>query len=164
MKMIKWFILFVGVFFLVSCQKEASYTNHQGYIASIDNNRILVGDIYFSIEKARLETDTGKFLRVSDLRVGMEVSIYFNGMVAESLPGQAGANKVIIKTHEDSIKAEEAVRAIIQFAEKQYGKPILIQNSKFLDDSHFYLEIKVFSEESPVRIQYDYNTKNISLE
>lgn len=156
--------MFISVLFLTACQDKAATVTHQGYIAAIENNRILVGDIYFSIHDAKLVTDRDKSLALSDLVVGMEVSIEFSGMVAESLPGQASADKVIVMTNEDSKKAEEAVRVIVLFAEKQYGKPILIQSSDLLDDNLFRLEIRVFSEDEPIYIQYDYATKNISLE
>ncbi|CAG9610567.1 DUF3221 domain-containing protein [Pseudoneobacillus rhizosphaerae] len=153
MKFLKWLILVVGMLFFAG-----------GYIAAFENNRLLVGDIYFSITDAKVVSDTGEQLEHSNLKVGKQVKIEFDGMVAESYPAQAGADKVIVMTKDDSTKAEEAVRAIVQFAEKQYGKPIIILNSDFLDNSHFRLEIRVFPEEEPLHFQYNYDTKNISLE
>jgi hypothetical protein len=164
MKFLKWLILVVGMLFVAGCQEEAPAVTHQGYIAAFENNRILVGDIYFSITDAKMVSDTGEQLKHSDLKVGKQVTIEFDGMVAESYPAQAGADKVIVMTNDDSTKAEEAVRAIIQFAEKQYGKQIIILNSDFLDNSHLRLEIRVFSKEEPLHFQYNYDTKNISLE
>jgi hypothetical protein len=162
--MLKWLIVVVGILFMAGCQEEAPAATHQGYIADFENNRILVGDIYFSIADAQIVTDTGQKLKHSDLKVGKQVTIEFDGMVAESYPAQAGADKVIVMTNDDSKKAEEAVRAIIQFSEKQYGKPIIILSSDFIDNSHFRLETRVFSEEDPLHFQYEYDTKNISLE
>jgi hypothetical protein len=164
MEFLKWFILVVGMLFFAGCQEDAPAVTHQGYIAAFENNRLLVGDIFFSITDAKVVSDTGEQLEHSDLKVGKQVTIEFDGMVAESYPAQAGADKVIVMTKDDSTKAEEAVRAIVQFAEKQYGKPIIILNSDFLDNSHFRLEIRVFSEEEPLHFQYNYDTKNISLE
>jgi hypothetical protein len=164
MEFLKWLILVVGMLFFAGCQEDAPAVTHQGYIAAFENNRLLVGDIFFSITDAKVVSDTGEQLEHSDLKVGKQVTIEFDGMVAESYPAQAGADKVIVMTKDDSTKAEEAVRAIVQFAEKQYGKPIIILNSDFLDNSHFRLEIRVFSEEEPLHFQYNYDTKNISLE
>jgi hypothetical protein len=164
MEFFKWLILVVGMLFMAGCQEEAPAAKHQGYIADLEKNRILVGDIYFSIADAKIVTDTGEKLKYTDLKVGKQVTIEFDGMVAESYPAQAGADKVIVMTNDDSKKAEEAVRAIVQFAEKQYGKPIIILSSDFIDNSHFRLETRVFSEEEPLHFQYDYDTKNISLE
>jgi hypothetical protein len=164
MEFLKWLILVVGMLFFAGCQEDAPAVTHQGYIAAFENNRLLVGDIFFSITDAKVVSDTGEQLEHSDLKVGKQVTIEFDGMVAESYPAQAGADKVIVMTKDDSTKAEEAVRAIVQFAEKQYGKPIIILNSDFLDNSHFRLEIRVFFEEEPLHFQYNYDTKNISLE
>jgi hypothetical protein len=164
MKFIKWLIVVVGMLFIAGCQEESPVATHQGYIAEFENNRILVGDIYFSIADAKIVSDTDQKLKYSNLKIGKQVTIEFDGMVAESYPAQASADKVIVMTNDDSQKAEEAVGAIVQFAEKQYGKPIIIQSSDFLDNSHFRLEIKVFSEEEPLHFQYDYETKDISLE
>jgi hypothetical protein len=164
MKFLKWLIVVVGMLFITGCQEKAPAATHQGYIADVENNRILVGDIYFSITNAKVVTDTGEQLKQSDLKVGKQVTVEFDGMVAESYPAQASADKVIVMTNDESQKAEEAVRAIVQFAEKQYGKPIIIQSSDLLDNSHFSLEIRVFSEGGPLHFQYDYETKDISLE
>jgi hypothetical protein len=165
MKIIKWLMVFVVMLFISGCQEEApAAATHQGYIADFENNRILVGDIYFSIADAKIVTDSGEKLKHSDLNVGKQVTIEFDGMVAESYPAQAGADNVIVVMNEDSKKAEEAVRAIVQFAEKKYGKPIIILSSDFINDSHFRLDIRVFSEEEPLHFQYDYATKSTSLE
>lgn len=163
MNFLKWLIV-VGMLFIAGCQEESPAATHQGYIADFENNRILVGDIYFSIADAKIVTDTDENLRHTDLKVGKQVTIEFDGMVAESYPAQAGADKVIVMRNDDSKKAEEAVRAIVQFAEKKYGKPIIILSSDFVNDSHFRLEIRVFSEENPLHFQFDYETKKISLE
>jgi hypothetical protein len=164
MKSLKWLIVVVGMLFITGCQEKAPAATHQGYIADVANNRILVGDIYFSITNAKVVIDTGEQLKHSDLKVGKQVTVEFDGMIAESYPAQASANKVIVITNDVSQKAEEAVRAIVQFAEKQYGKPIIILSSDFVNDSHFRLDIRVFSEEEPLHYQYDYHTKNISLD
>jgi hypothetical protein len=164
MKFFKWLILVIGMLFFAGCQEEAPAETYQGYIADFENNRILVGDIYFSIADAEIVSDTGKQLKHSDLKVGKQVTVEFDGMVEESYPAQAGADKVIVMTNDDSQKAEEAVRAIVQLAEQQYGKPIIILSSDFVVDDQVRLEIRVFSEEEPLHFQYDYDTKNISLE
>jgi hypothetical protein len=164
MKFLKWLIVVVGMLFIAGCQEESPAATHQGYIADFENNRILVGDIYFSIADAKIVTDSGEKLKHSDLNVGKQVTIEFDGMVAESYPAQAGADKVIVVMNDDSKKTEEAVKAIVQFAEKKYGKPIIILSSDFINDSHFRLDIRVFSEEDPLHFQYDYATKSISLE
>jgi hypothetical protein len=164
MKFFKMLIVVIGALLLSGCQEETPIVSHQGYIADIESNRILVGDIFFSIDEAKLVTDKRKSIQSSDLRVGMEVRVQFDGMVAESLPGQAKASKVTIGTHADNKRAEEAVRAIVQFAEKQYGKPILIQYSDTIDIDHFLLEIRVFTEDEPIKLQYDFDTKIVSME
>lgn len=164
MKFFKWLILVVGMLFFAGCQEKAPAATHQGFIADLENNRILVGDIYFSIADAKIVTNRGEPFKHSDLKVGKQVTIEFDGIVAESYPAQAVADKVIVMTNGDSKKAEVAVRAIVQFAEKQYGKPIIILSSALLDNSLFRLEIRVFSEEEPLHFLYDYDTKNVSLE
>jgi hypothetical protein len=166
MKIFKWLFLFVGLLFMSGCQEESltPSVTHQGYIAAVDQNQILVGSIYFLIDEAKLVTDKGITIDLSDLQVGMQVSIVYNGMVAESLPGQASADKVTIKTNKENQRAEKAVKAIIDYAEKHYGKPILIQNSDFLNDNQFRMEIRVFSEEVPIQIQYNFDQNSISLE
>jgi hypothetical protein len=164
MNIFKWLLMVVGAMFLAGCQEEAPVAKHQGYIAQVEDNQILVGDIFFSIDDAKLKTDKGKSLTSTDLRVGMQVNIHYDGVVAESYPMQARADKVIIGTHKDNLKSEEAIRAIVQYAEKQYGKPIIIQNSDTIDDSLFRLEIKVFTEDEPLYLQYNFDTKTVSLD
>jgi hypothetical protein len=164
MKFFKWLILVVGLLIIAGCQEGSPAATHQGYIADFENNRILVGDIYFSIADAKIVSDTGQKLKHSNLKVGKQVTIEFDGMVAESYPAQAGADKVIVLSNADSKKNEEAVNAIIQSAEKQFGKPIIILNSDTYNNNHFRLEIRVFSEEEPIHLLYDYDSKNVSLE
>jgi hypothetical protein len=111
LKIVKMFILLVGMWLVSACQANsvdsgngAAATHHKGYIAEVQGNRILVGDIYFSIQEAKLVTDKEKVLKQSDLQVGMNVQIEFDGIVAESFPMQASADKVIVMTHSDTSK------------------------------------------------------------
>jgi hypothetical protein len=166
MKKLKWYFAIGGILFLFlvgGCTKEAPTVTQQGFIADMTQNQLLVRDIYFSIDDAKLISDSGMPIKPSELRIGMEVGIQYNGIVAESFPGQAKADKVIVKTHEDHLKAEEAVSAIIQHAEKHYPKPIIILGSDSVPGNQFWLEVRVLSEENTLHLQYDYQTKTVSL-
>lgn len=110
MKVVKLIILFVGMWLVTACQADpadsgnTASATHKGFIAEVQENSILVGDIYFTITEAKLVTDKQITLKQSDLKVGMNVKIEFDGIVAESFPMQASADKVIIMTHSDTSK------------------------------------------------------------
>jgi hypothetical protein len=164
MKVSTRLLILVSFLFLVlaGCAGKVPTVSYQGYIADMNQNQILVRDIYFSIDDAKLISD-GDSIESSQLRVGMEVSIKFNGIVAESFPGQAKADTISVKTHEDNLKAEEAVSAIIQHAENNYTKPIIILASNRPKEDQFWLEVRILSEENTLQFEYDYQTKTVRL-
>ena len=111
-------ILIVFCFALVGCsEKETSelneYVKTEGYIMEVEENRILVAENITSEEYEAIKDKSSSdwedldeegislvffsYDDVSDLQVGNKVEILYNGNMATSYPGQAGAIKIEIK-------------------------------------------------------------------
>ncbi len=155
----KWLLLFVV--FLSACQVKEPTTTFKGYIADINHDRILVGDIFFSLQEAEIVTDRGKSIKYSDLQIGNEVIIEFNGIVAESLPGQASAEKLTVVSTDNEI-SQEAVKAIVDYVERKYGKPVIIKSTTLsADKNQFAAELMTLTESGFISLRYDSKLKII---
>lgn len=106
-------LLVVFCFALVGCSEISKTTKKEqteGYIIEIEENRVLVAeditsDKYEAIKDKSISelNEEGISLiyfsndDISNLRVGNKVEIWFDGNVATSYPGQAGAIKIEVK-------------------------------------------------------------------
>jgi len=106
-------LLIVFCFALVGCSEISKTTEEvktEGYVIEVGENRILVAedmtsDEYEAIKDTSIPDLYEKSLSliyfsnddISNLQVGNKVEIWFDGVVKESYPAQAGAIKIIVK-------------------------------------------------------------------
>ncbi|KPB03809.1 DUF3221 domain-containing protein [Bacillus sp. CHD6a] len=99
-----------------------------GYIISIskdDQTRILVtgqhpssggsgisATIYTLEESTTVENSEGEPLEAADLLVGMKVTVWNSGIVAESFPSQSGAIKVVVDAEQDDLEQKAVAKAL----------------------------------------------------
>ncbi|WP_223702287.1 YobA family protein [Sutcliffiella deserti] len=99
-----------------------------GYIISlsVDNNiRMLVtgshanndgvsATVYTLDEKTTVKGTSEDPLAASDLLVGMKVTVFNSGIVAESFPAQSGAIKVVVDSTQDELERNAIEKALKQ--------------------------------------------------
>ena len=106
-------LLIVFCFALVGCSEISKTTKQEqteGYIIEIEENRILVAEDITSDEYEAIKDKSISELNeegisliyfsnddISNLQVGNKVEIWFDGNMATSYPGQAGATKIEVK-------------------------------------------------------------------
>ena len=131
--------LIVFCFALVGCSeinKTTKTEQIEGYIIEIEENRILVAeditsDKYEAIKDKSISdlNEEGISLiyfsndDISNLRVGNKVEIWFDGKMAESYPGQAGAIKIEVKVEGNEVKKNdeytEARDVVVEYFEQE---------------------------------------------
>lgn len=137
-----------------------------GYITDIDDQRILVNDTYFTASSnVKVVSDTGKRMNFSDLDIGVQVEPWFDGAIRESFPAQADVKKIVVIVDKDDKQVQDAVKAIVEYSEANYGKPVVFQASKRTEEL-FEATIAVLTLENPnpVTIRYDFATQQIEVE
>lgn len=134
----------------------------QGFISGLDDRKVLVNDIYYFVdENTLLITDGGKKLAWKDLQLGMKAEPWYTGGIRESYPMQADAVKIVILTDEESKKEQEAAKAAVEYAQKELGKPIIIEKVEPVKDQNtLRIEVRSVSEGS-VNLEYDFQSKTI---
>lgn len=157
----------VGLFFsLTGCSTAELTKAKMGYITDLDDRRILVNDTYFSAdEKTEVVSEAGKELKFADLEIGMKVEPWFDGAIRESFPAQADVNKIVVLEKEDGDRVQEAVQAVVQYAEANYGKPVVFQESE-VSEEYFQAIIAGMTIEhpNPITIRYNFEAKEIQVE
>ncbi|TYS68229.1 DUF3221 domain-containing protein [Sutcliffiella horikoshii] len=108
--------------------EEQAVEDLTGYVVSISNDgqtRILVtgkhpssggsgisATIYTLEESTTVEDSEGEPLEAMDLLVGMKVTVWNSGIVAESFPAQSGAIKVMVDADQDELEQKAVAKAL----------------------------------------------------
>jgi hypothetical protein len=162
------FLLFLGLFLsLTACGQYfegALFRAKGGYITDMDGMRILVNDTYFTADQDIIvESADGKKLKFSDLEIGTFVEPWYSGAIRESFPAQGDVKKIVVSTDKDHIRAKTAVKAIVDYAEDKFGKPVVFQDEATSNETFFQVMIAGTSLENPnpKSIRYTYATKEV---
>ncbi len=136
-----------------------------GYITGINDKSILVNNTYFSADKnIEVVSDTGAKLEFTDLEIGVKVEPWFAGAVRESFPAQADAKKIVVLTDKESEKTKPAVKALVAYAEVNYGKTVVFQE---IQETKEYFQVTIagitLENPKPVTLRYNYATKEIEV-
>ncbi|WP_033543898.1 hypothetical protein [Planococcus sp. CAU13] len=150
----KWGILVAGMLFLSACtdeeakpaeteskeeavavQEEKEMTE-SGFITQIRNDKVLVNNIYFSLDEevAVNSTDGSETTEkvLSDIRTGMKVDINYSGPLGQAFPLQAEADSITILNDAESAKQTEALQAYIN---KEQLAGLLIMGQPIVRDN-----------------------------
>lgn len=138
-----------------------------GHIVSISNEgqtRILVtgqhpssggsgtsATMYTLEESTKVENSAGETLEAAELMVGMKVTVWNSGIVAESFPAQSGAIKVVV----DEGQAELEQRAIAKALEEvEAGYPWHVEDVTEQAEGLYKVTLKNLLDDSePVDIE-----------
>lgn len=136
-----------------------------GYITGIYDKSILVNDTYFSTDKnLEVVSDAGAKLKFADLEIGVKVEPWFTGGVRESFPAQADAKKIVVLTDKESEKIQPAVKAVVEYAEVNYGKTVVFQE---IQETKEYFQVTIagitIENPNPSTLRYNYATKEIEV-
>lgn len=104
----------------------------EGFITDIDGDRVLVNDIFYTIDEETHFVSVGdgeeRKLEIGDLEKGMRADVYHTGMVARSFPGQAHASVFVVPKDDLSLSQSEAFQAFLEKEGNDFvllGKPEL---------------------------------------
>ncbi|MET3574834.1 hypothetical protein ACFFIY_10545 [Bhargavaea ullalensis] len=104
----------------------------KGFITDIDEDRVLVNDIYYTIDDETHFVSIGdgaeRELELSDLEKGMRADVYHSGMIAKSFPGQGHASVFVVPKDDLSQRQTEAFQAFLEKEGSDFvllGKPEL---------------------------------------
>lgn len=102
----------------------------QGFITSIDGERVLVNHVFYSIDEETHLVSIGdgaeRELSMEDLETGMRADVYHSGMVAESFPAQGHAAVVAVLKDGQSLSQTKAFQAFLEAEGNDFvilGKP-----------------------------------------
>ncbi|QFT89611.1 hypothetical protein FIU87_13200 [Bacillus sp. THAF10] len=138
-----------------------------GYIVSIANEgnvRILVtgqlpnnggsgqsATMYTLEESTTVENSNGDAMEAGDLTVGMKVTVWNSGVVAESFPAQSGAIKVVVDAKQDEHEQQAVAKAL---EEVESGMPWHVEDVSAEQDHKYKVTLKNLLDDSePVEIE-----------
>ncbi|WP_404442906.1 YobA family protein [Sutcliffiella horikoshii] len=140
-----------------------------GYIVSISNEgqtRILVtgqhpssggsgtsATMYTLEESTKVENSEGETLEAADLMVGMKVTVWNSGIVAESFPAQSGAIKVVVDAEQDEYEQQAVAKAL---EEVEAGNPWHVEEVSEQAEGLYKVTLKNLLDDSePVDIEVE---------
>ncbi|NMH74218.1 DUF3221 domain-containing protein [Bacillus sp. RO2] len=149
--------------------EEQAVEDLTGYIVSISNNgqtRILVtgqhpssngsgisATIYTLEESTTLENSEGEPLEAADLLVGMKVTVWNSGIVAESFPAQSGAIRVVVDADQDEMEQKAIAKAL---EEVEAGYPWHVEEVTEQSEQLYKVTLKNLLDDSePVDIEVE---------
>ncbi|NLP49281.1 DUF3221 domain-containing protein [Bacillus sp. RO1] len=148
---------------------EQAVEDLTGYIVSISNDgqtRILVtgqhpssggsgisATMYTLEESTKVENTSGEPLEVTDLMMGMKVTVWNSGIVAESFPAQSGAIKVVVDEKQDKLE-QKAVAKALEEVEAEY--PWHVEDVTEQEEGLYKVTLKNLLDDSePVDIEVE---------
>ncbi|WP_404428518.1 DUF3221 domain-containing protein [Sutcliffiella horikoshii] len=140
-----------------------------GHIVSISNEgqiRILVtgqhpsssgsgtsATMYTLEEGTKVENSSGDPLEAVDLIVGMKVTVWNSGIVAESFPAQSGAIKVVVDEEQDELEQKAIAKAL---EEVEAGYPWHVEEVTDQGELSYKVTLKNLLDDSePVDIEVE---------
>jgi hypothetical protein len=144
---------------------EEAVEDLTGHIISISdegNIRILVtgsqanstgvsATMYTLDESTKVKDTDGKGLEAADLKIGMKVTVWNTGIVAESFPAQSGALKVVVDAGQNGNEQAAIEKAL---EEVKAGDPWHVEAVEKINDSHYKVTLKNLLEDSePVEVE-----------
>jgi hypothetical protein len=101
----------------VTTAPDASLSEEQlkksSIIQTASEESILVGDVFWGIDKAKLRTQSGKRMTAKELQVGDLIILETTGIVQTSFPGRGEATKVTVYDDPRSKEISEGIRYIL---------------------------------------------------
>lgn len=102
-------------------------------------------------DSTKVEDTAGKKLEAADLKVGMKVTVWNSGIVAQSFPAQSGALKVVVDTTQDGNEQAAIEKAL---AEVKAGDPWHVEAVDKVEESKYKVTLKNLLEDSePVEVE-----------
>ncbi|UAL45935.1 DUF3221 domain-containing protein [Sutcliffiella horikoshii] len=140
-----------------------------GYIVSISNEgqtRILVtgqhpssggsgtsATMYTLEESTKVENSAGEPLEAANIMVGMKVTVWNSGIVAESFPAQSGAIKVVVDEEQDELEQKAIAKAL---EEVEAGYPWHVEEVTEQGEGLYKVTLKNLLDDSePVDIEVE---------
>ncbi|WP_226679864.1 DUF3221 domain-containing protein [Sutcliffiella horikoshii] len=140
-----------------------------GYIVSVSDEgqiRILVtgqhpssggsgtsATMYTLEESTKVENSAGESLEVAELMVGMKVTVWNSGIVAESFPAQSGAIKVVVDEGQDELEQKAIAKAL---EEVEAGYPWHVEDVTEQAEGLYKVTLKNLLDDSePVDIEVE---------
>lgn len=140
-----------------------------GHIVSISNEgqtRILVtgqhpssagsgtsATMYTLEESTKVENTAGEPLEAANLMMGMKVTVWNSGIVAESFPAQSGAIKVVVDEEQDELEQKAIAKAL---EEVEAGYPWHVEEVTEQGEGLYKVTLKNLLDDSePVDIEVE---------
>lgn len=115
------------------------------------NNSGLSATMYSLEESTKVEDTEGNGLEAADLKVGMKVTVWNTGIVAESFPAQSGALKVVVDAGQEPNEQEAIEKALEQV---KAGDPWHVDAVEKVEESKYKVTLKNLLEDSePVEVE-----------
>ncbi|MCA1322412.1 YobA family protein [Bacillus tianshenii] len=148
-----------------NAEDEEAVEDLTGHIISISNEgniRILVtgsqanssgvSATMYTLEESTKVSDTdGKAMDAADLKIGMKVTVWNTGIVAESFPAQSGALKVVVDAGQDDREQAAIEKAL---SDVKAGDPWHVEAVEEIKESHYKVTLKNLLEDSePVEVE-----------
>lgn len=109
--------------------------------------------MYTLEESTKVENSEGETLEAADLEVGMKVTVWNSGIVAESFPAQSGAIKVLVDTDQDEHEQQAIAKAL---EEVDTGDPWHVEEVSDEGDHQYKVTLKNLLDDSePVEIEVE---------
>lgn len=149
--------------------EEQAVEDLTGYIVSLSDEgqtRILVtgqhpssggsgtsATMYTLEESTKVEDSEGEVLEAGDLKVGMKVTVWNSGIVAESFPAQSGAIKVVVDAEQDEHEQQAVSKAL---EEVETGYPWHVEEVTEQEEQSYKVTLKNLLDDSePVDIEVE---------
>lgn len=150
-------------------EEEQAVEDLTGYIVSVSDEgqtRILVtgqhpssagsgtsATMYTLEESTKVEDSEGETLEAADLKVGMKVTVWNSGIVAESFPAQSGAIKVVVDAEQDEHEQQAVSKAL---EEVETGYPWHVEEVTEQEEQSYKVTLKNLLDDSePVDIEVE---------
>jgi hypothetical protein len=109
--------------------------------------------MYTLEESTKVEDSEGKTLEAADLKVGMKVTVWNSGIVAESFPAQSGAIKVLVDAGQDKHEQQAVAKAL---EEVEAGNPWHVEEVTEHEGQSYKVTLKNLLDDSePVDIEVE---------
>ncbi|MCG1022867.1 DUF3221 domain-containing protein [Sutcliffiella horikoshii] len=149
--------------------EEQAVEDLTGYIVSLSDEgqtRMLVtgqhpssggsgtsATMYTLEESTKVEDSEGETLEAADLKVGMKVTVWNSGIVAESFPAQSGAIKVVVDAEQDEHEQQAVSKAL---EEVEAGNPWHVEEVTEQGEQSYKVTLKNLLDDSePVDIEVE---------
>lgn len=115
------------------------------------NNSGVSATMYTLEASTKVEDTEGKGLEAADLKVGMKVTVWNTGIVAESFPAQSGALKVVVDAGQDGNEQAAIEKAL---GEVKAGDPWHVEAVEKVEESKYKVTlINLLEDSEPVEVE-----------